>query len=183
MIAGEGFPPSGWTPPISWEDVASKQGSAGTRLLKVKTALLVAAMLVASVLPARTFGAVSFVVRGDTRIGSFAVKADGKLSGAIRAFGEPTRLRRRIESCTATWPTYGLTIYVYNLGGHDPCSPQYGYFSRAVMHGDRWRTSGERHFWPSGWWLVTRGSAFGAGDTSTSAIRLAATSGQGRGGF
>jgi len=59
-------------------------------------------------------------------------------------------------------------------------------FSRAVMHGKRWGTGtglrigmaasrvrqyypradghrGLRGFWPTGWWLVTRGSPFGGG--------------------
>ena len=149
--------------------------------------LLVALGLLLAVAEPAHASAISFVVRGDTRIGTFAVKADGRLSGAIRAFGEPDSMRGRAESCTASWSSYGLTIYFYNLGGQNACSPQYGYFSRAIMRGDRWRTasglrigaparrirhyypraawhSGERHFWPSGWWLVVRPSPFGPGD-------------------
>jgi hypothetical protein len=129
----------------------------------------------------------SFVVTGDTRIGSFAVKADGSLGGAIRAFGHP-RLRRTGEACAATWRSYGLTMSFYNLGGANPCAPRFGRFSRAVMHGTRWRTDkglrigmsrrvirrhypratfhrGLRFYWPSGWWLVTRRELFGGGGT------------------
>jgi hypothetical protein len=125
----------------------------------------------------------SFVIRSDTRIGTFAVKADGGLAGAIRAFGSP-RLRRTGEACAAAWPTYGLTMRFYNLGGKNPCDPTYGRFSRAIMRGSRWQTdrglrvgmsrsmirtyyprasfhTGKRYYWPSGWWLVTRPERFG----------------------
>jgi hypothetical protein len=125
----------------------------------------------------------SFVIRGDTKIGTFAVQTDGSLAGTIRAFGAP-RLRRTGEACAATWPAYGLTMSFYNLGGQNPCTPRYGRFSRAITHGTRWRTDrglrigmpssvvrkyypratfhrGLRLYWPSGWWLVTRPERFG----------------------
>jgi hypothetical protein len=128
-------------------------------------------------------------VRGDSRIGGYAVKADGTLAGAIKAFGSPSSKTQPFRSgCNVTWAPYGLTIQFYNLGGADPCAPKGGLFSRAVMHGVRWRTgkglrvgmqaarvrqvypravwhSGLRGYWPTGWWLVTRGSPFGGGDT------------------
>jgi hypothetical protein len=120
----------------------------------------------------------SFVIQGDTRIGTFAVKADGSLAGAIRAFGTP-RLKRTAEACFATWPQYGLAMNFYNLGGQNPCRPKFGRFSKAIAHGICWRTNkglqvgmpstairryylratfhkGLRFYWPSGWWLVTR---------------------------
>jgi hypothetical protein len=151
----------------------------------VRLAILTVAILFAGTSAERA-SALSFVVRGDTKIGTFAVKADGTLFGAIRAFGDPDSLRGRAESCTAAWGTYGLTIQFYNLGGRNACTPQYGFFSRAFMRGGRWRTGsglrvgvpvrwilrfhpratwhpGERHFWPSGWWLVTRRSPYGNG--------------------
>jgi hypothetical protein len=129
----------------------------------------------------------SFVIRGDTKIGTFAVQTDGSLAGAIRAFGAP-RLRRSGEACTATWAAYGLTVSFYNLGGQNPCTPRYGRFSRAITHGPRWRTDkglrvglpssvvrkyypraafhrGLRFYWPSGWWLVTRPERFGGTGT------------------
>jgi hypothetical protein len=129
----------------------------------------------------------SFVVQGDTKIGSFAVKADGSLGGAIRAFGQP-RLRRTGEACRATWKPHGLTMSFYNLGGANPCTPRFGRFSKAIMHGTRWRTDkglqigmpsrlirryypratfrrGLRFYWPSGWWLVPRPELFGDGGT------------------
>jgi len=82
----------------------------------------------------------TYVVRGDTNIGSYAVKVDGTLLGAQRAFGRATLLKGRY-GCTGRWPALGLRIDFYNLGGHDPCTPQYGYFSSAVMTGERWRTA------------------------------------------
>jgi hypothetical protein len=120
----------------------------------------------------------SFVIQGDTRIGTFAVKADGSLAGAIRAFGT-TRLKRTGEGCLATWPQYGLAMNFYNLGGQNPCQPKFGRFSKATTHGIRWRTDnglriglpstairryypratfhkGYRFYRPSGWWLITR---------------------------
>lgn len=125
----------------------------------------------------------SFVVRGDSAIGTFGVKTDGSLAGAIRAFGTP-RLRRDRQACLATWPAHGLTMNLYNLGGLDPCRPSSGRFSRAIVRGTRWRTDrglrvgmplsairasypragfhrGSRPYWPSGWWLVTRREPFG----------------------
>jgi hypothetical protein len=127
----------------------------------------------------------SFVVVADTRIGSFAVKTDGSLAGAIRAFGQP-KLRRTGEACSATWAEYGLTMSFYNLGGANPCMPRFGRFSKAIVHGTRWRTDkglrigmpstairryypratfrrGLRFYWPSGWWLVAHRELFGGG--------------------
>lgn len=151
----------------------------------MKRAPLIAIVLVAAAVPAQA-SAASFVIRGDEKIGTFAVKADGSLRGAITAFGQPGRLRRQGESCVATWGSYGLTIFFYNLGGADPCKPRDGRFSKAIMAGERWRTGkglrigkparlipryypratfhrGLRHNWPSGWWLVTRKTPFGLG--------------------
>jgi hypothetical protein len=77
-----------------------------------------------------------------------------------------------------------LTMSFYNLGGQNPCAARTGRFSRAVMHGTRWRTDkglrigmpstvirryyakatfhrGQRFYWPSGWWLVTRRQIIG----------------------
>src|ERR671919_887115 len=95
------------------------------------------ALVLASAGAAQT--APSFVIAGDTKVGAFAVKTDGSLVGAIRAFGQP-RLRRTGEACRATWAQYGLTMSFYNLGGANPCAQRFGRFSKAIMHGTRWRT-------------------------------------------
>ena len=128
----------------------------------------------------------SFVIRGDERIGTFAIKTDGTFRGAIRAFGSPSGSYGPGETCTAIWRQYGLTIFFYNLGGQDACVPRYGYFSKAIMATGIWRTAsglrvgmptrairrfypratfnrGVRYAWPSGWWLVTRTSHYGNG--------------------
>lgn len=82
-----------------------------------------------------------FVIRGDHKIGAFAVKTDGTLQGAIEAFGRPTSVRRgRYVNCIVRWRSIGLRIEFYNLGGQNPCVPQYGYFGQALMTGKRWRT-------------------------------------------
>lgn len=130
----------------------------------------------------------SFVVQSDERIGGFAVKTNGTLAGAIRAFGEPDSrqpLRRDLHSNVAITRTDHHLLQPWR---HEP-SPRSGKFSRAIMRGDRWRTTkglrvgmlstrvrrfypkatwhrGSRGFWPSGWWLVTRGSLFGPSKSS-----------------
>ena len=146
-------------------------------------ALVLAVALAASA----TAATPSYVVRSDTKIATYAVRANGSLAGAIRAFGTP-KLRGGGEACTATWAAHGLTIGFYNLGGQNSCAPRYGRFNKAFMHGRNWLTDrglrigmaareirryypratfhrGQRFFWPSGWWLVTRPSQFGLGGT------------------
>jgi hypothetical protein len=50
----------------------------------------------------------SSVIRGDTKIGTFAVQTDGSLAGAIRAFGTPrlqrVRMARWCRSRSASLP-------------------------------------------------------------------------------
>jgi hypothetical protein len=129
-----------------------------------------------------------FAIRGDAKLGAYAVRADGSLRGAISAFGDPTSRERRSggSACTTSWRRHGLSIDFYNLGGSDPCSPEGGRFSRAVMRGDHWVTTkrlrigdsvrklrqlypgarlepGTRGFWPAGYWLLRRYSPIGVG--------------------
>ncbi len=61
-----------------------------------------------------------------------------------------------------TWRRLGLRIYFYNLGGRDPCVPQYGYFRNALMIGKRWRTANGLQAW---WALVTRAFPYSDGGT------------------
>jgi hypothetical protein len=152
----------------------------------MRLALIALALAAALAVPAAA-ATPSYVVRSDTKIGTYAVKSDGSLAGAIRAFGTP-RLKGGNEACTATWPAHGLTIGFYNLGGQNSCTPRYSRFNKAFMHGRQWMTNrglrigmavreirryypqatfrrGQRFFWPSGWWLVTRHSQFGLGGT------------------
>src|SRR6266508_3756140 len=103
-------------------------------------AAIVSIAIISALTGARAANAVpSFVIQGDTKIGGFAVKANGSLAGAIRAFGQP-RLRRTGEACAATWGSHGLWMSFYNLGGANPCTPRFGRFSKAIVHGTRWRT-------------------------------------------
>jgi hypothetical protein len=155
------------------------------KVAKSLTLFLVGTSLAAASAPVDAT-ARSFVIRGDERIGTFAVKTDGTFRGAIRAFGTPSGSYGSGETCTAIWRQYGLTIFFYNLGGQDACVPKYGYFSKAIMAKGIWRTAsglrvgmptrairryhpnatfhrGIRYAWPSGWWLVTRTSYFGDG--------------------
>jgi hypothetical protein len=127
-----------------------------------------------------------FTIRGDWRIGSFAVKSDGTLGGAIDAFGQPGSRERHGIACTVRWPRHGLRIGFYNLGGQNPCRAKFGFFSNARAKGPHWRTnrgleigdtqrrlrnlypgalfhSGEESPYPPSWWLVTRLSQVGTG--------------------
>ena len=147
---------------------------------------MVVAACVASVAVAAT---PTYGIVADERIGSFRVKADGTLGGAIGAFGRPTTIKPTSDSsCTSTWRPIKLTLFTYNLGGQDACSPQFGHFGRATMRGPAWRTTkglrvgdpvarvrrlyprarfhrGQRFFWPAGYWLVERKERFGTGGT------------------
>ncbi len=135
---------------------------------------------------AASAGAHVFTIHGDWKLGSFAVKRDGTLGGAIEAFGQPKSRTRDGVTCTVRWPQHGLRIGFYNLGGQRPCSREFGFFSNARAKGPHWETnrgleignrqqrlrslypnalfhSGEESVYPPSWWLVTRQSQVGAG--------------------
>ena len=143
------------------------------------TVALVAALLLTS-----SAAAAVFTIRGDWRMGSFAVKKDGTLGGAVDAFGQPTTKIRNGESCAVRWTQHGLRIFFYNLGGNNPCRGKFGFFSNARAKGPQWKTNrdlaigdgegrlqnlypnasfhaAKRGFWPAGWWLVKRPNQFG----------------------
>jgi hypothetical protein len=115
----------------------------------------------------------SRVIRSDEWIGTYAVKKDGTLGGAIRAFGKPTSLTPSHDGfCGARWSGLGLRVMFYNLGGQDPCGRATGFFGEASISGRGWRTSrgaavGDslarlRQVFPAAtphgrrWWLVPR---------------------------
>jgi hypothetical protein len=127
-----------------------------------------------------------FTIKGDWRMGSFAVKRDGTLGGAIDTFGQPRSKERNGEVCTVRWTQHGLRIVFYNLGGNNPCRGRFGFFSNARAKGPHWQTNkdlaigdaerrlknlypnatfhrSDQGFWPAGWWLVRRQSPFGTG--------------------
>ena len=143
------------------------------------TVALVAALVLTS-----SAAAAVFTIRGDWRMGSFAVKKDGTLGGAVDAFGQPTTKIRNGESCAVRWTQHGLRIFFYNLGGNNPCRGKFGFFSNARAKGPHWKTNrdlaigdgegrlqnlypnasfhaAEQGFWPAGWWLVKRPNQFG----------------------
>jgi hypothetical protein len=153
----------------------------------VKRSLVVGiAAIAVAALATASANAHTFTIRGDWKMGSFAVKRDGTLRGAIDAFGSPTSRVRDGSVCTARWHRHGLKIVFYNLGGQNPCRPAFGFFSNARAKGPHWRTGqgleigdwrgrlrslypnarfhrAEPGFWPAGWWLVRRWSPIGAG--------------------
>jgi hypothetical protein len=100
-------------------------------------------ILVVALIAAADVGAqpADTVLRGDVQIGRFLVKRDGTLLGAIRAFGRPSSLKPGGGTCLARWRSLGLSISFYNLGGQDPCKPQYGYFGQAIINGRQWATA------------------------------------------
>jgi len=95
--------------------------------------------------PASSGAERSWVIQGDTAIGGYLVKKDGTLFGAIEKFGPPSSKRRDRASgwngCVVTWKPLGIRIFFYNLGGHDSCQPQYGYFRDALITGKKWCTA------------------------------------------
>jgi hypothetical protein len=130
----------------------------------------------------------TFTIHGDWKMGSFLVKRDGTLRGAVDAFGAPAERDRRAggQACVVRWPQHRLRIDFYNLGGEDACRGRYGFFSDARARGRHWVTnrgleigdrqrrlknlypnatfhSAEPGFWPAGWWLVRRVQPFGTG--------------------
>jgi hypothetical protein len=152
----------------------------------VKRVIIAAAALAVSLVVAGSASGHTFTIRGDWKMGSFFVKRDGTLRGAIDAFGQPARRHRDGIVCTVRWPRHGLRIHFYNLGGQNPCRPKFGFFSNARAKGPHWRTNrgleigdprrrlrnlypnarfhrAERGFWPAGWWLKRRWSPFGTG--------------------
>ncbi len=86
----------------------------------------------------------SYVIQGNTQIGSYKLRVDPTLQGAIEVFGTPTRVKRTgpqgWNACAARWAAHGINIWFYNLAGQDSCKPQYGAFGSATMTDKRWRT-------------------------------------------
>jgi hypothetical protein len=168
--------------PILLKGVVSRR----ERASEVKRLIVGTAAVAVTLVAASAANAHVFTIHGDWRMGSFAAKRDGTLGGAIEAFGRPGSRDRSREFCTIRWPRHGLKIVFYNLGGENPCSRTYGFFSNARAKGPHWRTNrgleigdwerrlrnlypkarfhpAERSFWPAGWWLVRRWSPFGTG--------------------
>jgi len=87
----------------------------------------------------------SYVIQGNSKIGSYDLRVDPTLQGATEVFGTPTRVGKigRIgwNLCQGRWTEHGLTITFYNLGGEDSCKPQFGNFGRAILTDKRWRTA------------------------------------------
>jgi hypothetical protein len=139
-------------------------------------AILIAVLAVSVAASAAPGGS---VVRGDVQIGRYLVKRDGTLGGAIRAFGQPSSLRRRDVTCLARWSGPGVRISFYNLGGQNPCQRRYGYFGEGIITGRGWATGrglrigdsarrvsalyGQRRVSGAWAWLLTRRSPFGDG--------------------
>jgi hypothetical protein len=152
----------------------------------VKRMAVAVAAVAVTLVAAASAGAHTFTIRGDWKMGSFLVKQDGTLRGAIDAFGQPGSRERRYggSACVVRWPRHGLKIHFYNLGGRDACRPAYGFFLHARARGPHWQTSrgleigdsrrrlrnlypnathhsAQPGYWPAGWWLVRRWSPVG----------------------
>src|SRR5215211_5069592 len=102
--------------------------------------LIVGVVVALSFVLVASAGAAVFTIHGDWRMGSFKVKRDGTLRGAIDAFGPTGSRDRNGEVCTVRWRRHGLKIVFYNLGGLNPCRPAHGFFSRARARGAGWET-------------------------------------------
>ena len=152
--------------------------SSGSNSARVALPALVIALALA---PLADAGDRTRVILGDSRLGSYRVKVDGSLAGAVAAFGEPSRIRRGSryrEFCYVSWRQLGPRIIFYNLGLANPCQPQSGRFYEATITSRAdWRTSkglrigdavrGLRRLYPrarrqGNWWsLVVRRSPYG----------------------
>jgi hypothetical protein len=109
-----------------------------------------------------------FTIHGDRAVGPVRV-GSGVLAHAEAAYGAPSAIRRRSQSCTARWPAPALSMSFLRFGG-DPCAA--GVLVRAVASKRPWRTNrglsiGDsrarvRALYPNatahrdGWWLVAR---------------------------
>jgi hypothetical protein len=136
------------------------------------------------------------VIYNDELIGTFAVKRDGSLAGAERAFGKPTSATLTGNQCIVRWRRLGLRINLTKLGGGSACAARNGRFSWALITGKDWHTSkglrmgaaasAIRRLHPGSfraptgggwWWLVTRGARFG-GPGAYGALQAKVTSGR-----
>jgi len=82
--------------------------------------LTIGAVVTLSLVLVASAGAAVFTIHGDWKMGSFKVKRDGTLRGAIDAFGPTGSRDRNGEVCTVRWPRHGLKIVFYNLGRVEP---------------------------------------------------------------
>lgn len=153
----------------------------------MKRLVIGVAASVVMLIAAASASAHTITIEGDWKMGSFLVKRDGTLRGAIDAFGTPGDRDRRYGGsvCVVRWPRHGLKIVFYNLGGRNACRPAYGFFSNARVRGPHWQTGrgleiGDRRRrlhnlypnaryhsatpgLPAGWWLIRRWSPAGGG--------------------
>jgi len=110
--------------------------------LFIATVVALTALVVTS-----SAAAAVFTIRGDWKMGSFAVKEDGKLRGAVDAFGKPSAKVRNGEVCTVRWSQHGLRIVFYNLGGTTRAG---GGTDSSRTRGRRARTGRRTEAWRSG---------------------------------
>ena len=161
---------------------------------------LVAALLLTVAAPGE---ARPSVIQADNVIGSYKVKRDGTLAGAIAVFGNPSSIRRKGQlgsTCNVRWKRIGVRMTFANFGAANPCDPDQGRFVRARTTGKDWRTESglkirntstrvaQRHpnatfrgrTSPNGlWWLVARPDPF-LEPAGTLSPRLVAQVKQGR---
>lgn len=64
------------------------------------------------------------------------------LGDAVERFGEVTDVNRPLsEGCEVSWEEHGVTIEFWNLGGRDPCDPEFGFAQYAYITGRGWHTA------------------------------------------
>lgn len=128
--------------------------------MRVALCLLVAfALLAAPSTASRTIYATTKKVE---RVGDWRIGHHPTFRAAIRAFGQPDRLRQPfgIEHCAATWYRLGLKGDFANLAGEDACDPDDGLAARVTIKGK----SANRYGWHT-WQGVRVG-------TSRAALRI-----------
>jgi hypothetical protein len=104
----------------------------------MKMQLVIVALLTAT-LAATASAAPSFVIRRDNDIGGFVLARNGKLSGAIAVYGNPTsREQFGYDECTVVWGDLGIQG-IFSRSYDNPCALN-GCHLESAITGRQWKT-------------------------------------------
>jgi hypothetical protein len=104
----------------------------------MKMQLILLAVLTAT-LTATASAAPSFVIRRDNDIGGFVLARNGKISGAIAVYGNPTsREQFGYDECTVVWTELGIQS-TFSHSYDNPCALS-GCHLGSVITGRQWKT-------------------------------------------
>jgi hypothetical protein len=104
----------------------------------MKMQLILLAVLTAA-LTSTASAAPSFVIKRDNDIGGFVLARNGKISGAIAVYGNPTsRQQFGYDECTVVWAELGVQS-TFSHSYDNPCSLSGCHLETAIT-GRQWRT-------------------------------------------